>query len=86
MLIIGDSHTSKLSYTIKDYFKTKGITECSEYSNNKTYVEYEIVKNIENDKEIILSKKINSELSRAPIIVDNKILILNRSSQLITVN
>mgnify|MGYP003332930572 FL=1 len=61
MLIIGDSHTSKLSYTIKDYFKTKGITECSEYSNNNTYVEYEIVKNIENDKEIILSKKMSKK-------------------------
>ncbi len=34
----------------------------------------------------ISSKKINNELSRAPIIVDNKILILNRSSQLIIVN
>ena len=38
------------------------------------------------DGKYILSKKINSELSRAPIIVDNKILILNRSSQLIIVN
>jgi outer membrane protein assembly factor BamB len=34
----------------------------------------------------ISSKRINSELSRAPIIVDNKILILNRSSELIILN
>ncbi len=38
------------------------------------------------DGKYISSKKINNELSRAPIIVDNKILILNRSSQLIIVN
>ncbi|NBW38693.1 MAG: hypothetical protein EBR30_27470 [Cytophagia bacterium] len=38
------------------------------------------------DGKYILSKKINNELSRAPIIVNNKILILNRSSQLIIVN
>ena len=37
------------------------------------------------DGKYISSKKINNELSRAPIIVDNKILILNRSSQLIIV-
>jgi outer membrane protein assembly factor BamB len=38
------------------------------------------------DGKYISSKKINNELSRAPIIVDNKILILNRSSQLIILN
>ena len=38
------------------------------------------------DGKYILRKKINNELSRAPIIVNNKILILNRSSQLIIVN
>ena len=38
------------------------------------------------DGKYIAHKKINSELSRAPIIVDNKILILNHSSELILVN
>jgi len=38
------------------------------------------------DGKYITHKKINSELSRAPIIVDNKILILNHSSELILVN
>ena len=38
------------------------------------------------DGKYISRKKINNELSRAPIIVDNKILILNRSSQLIIAN
>lgn len=38
------------------------------------------------DGKYISSKKINNELSRAPIIVNNKILILNRSSQLIIAN
>ena len=38
------------------------------------------------DGKYISRKKINNELSRAPIIVNNKILILNRSSQLIIVN
>jgi len=38
------------------------------------------------DGKYISSKKINNDLSRAPIIVDNKILILNRSSQLLIVN
>jgi outer membrane protein assembly factor BamB len=39
-----------------------------------------------NDGKYITHKKINSDLSRAPIIVDNKILILNRSSELIILN
>jgi outer membrane protein assembly factor BamB len=34
----------------------------------------------------IAHKKINSELSRAPIIIDNKMLILNHSSELLLVN
>jgi len=38
------------------------------------------------DGKYISNKKINNQLSRAPIIVDNKILFLNRSSQLIIVN
>ena len=38
------------------------------------------------DGKYISKKKINNQLSRAPIIVDNKILILNRSSELIIVN
>jgi outer membrane protein assembly factor BamB len=38
------------------------------------------------DGKYISRKKINNELSRAPIIVNNKILILNRSSQLIIAN
>ena len=39
-----------------------------------------------NDGTYISHKKINSDLSRAPIIVDNKIFILNRSSELIILN
>ena len=39
-----------------------------------------------NDGKYITHKKINNDLSRAPIIVDNKILILNRSSELIILN
>ena len=39
-----------------------------------------------NDGTFISHKKINSDLSRAPIIVDNKIFILNRSSELIILN
>ena len=39
-----------------------------------------------NDGKYITHKKINNELSRAPIIVDNKMLILNRSSELIILN
>ena len=38
------------------------------------------------DGKYISRKKINNELSRAPIIVNNKILILNRSFQLIIAN
>jgi outer membrane protein assembly factor BamB len=38
------------------------------------------------DGKYISSKKVNNELSRAPIIVDNKVLILNRSSQLLIFN
>ncbi|NCU47503.1 MAG: hypothetical protein EBX43_05035, partial [Candidatus Fonsibacter lacus] len=38
------------------------------------------------DGKYISHKKINSDLSRAPIIVDNKIFILNRSSELIILN
>ena len=39
-----------------------------------------------NDGTYISHKKINSDLSRAPIIVDNRIFILNRSSELIILN
>ena len=39
-----------------------------------------------NEGTYISHKKINSDLSRAPIIVDNKIFILNRSSELIILN
>ena len=39
-----------------------------------------------NDGKYITHKKISNDLSRAPIIVDNKILILNRSSELIILN
>ena len=39
-----------------------------------------------NDGKYITHKKINNDLSRAPIIVDNKIFILNRSSELIILN
>ncbi|PHX88582.1 MAG: hypothetical protein CK535_06140 [Pelagibacteraceae bacterium] len=39
-----------------------------------------------NDGKYISHKKINNELTRAPIIVDNKMLILNRSSELIILN
>jgi outer membrane protein assembly factor BamB len=39
-----------------------------------------------NDGKYISHKKINNDLSRAPIIVDNKMLILNRSSELIILN
>ncbi|MEY2813072.1 MAG: hypothetical protein RLZZ310_446 [Pseudomonadota bacterium] len=39
-----------------------------------------------NDGKYIAHKKINNDLSRAPIIVDNKIFILNRSSELIILN
>ena len=39
-----------------------------------------------NDGTFISHKKINSDLSRAPIIVDNRIFILNRSSELIILN
>jgi outer membrane protein assembly factor BamB len=39
-----------------------------------------------NDGKYISHKKINNDLSRAPIIVDNKLLILNRSSELIILN
>ena len=39
-----------------------------------------------NNGKYITHKKINNDLSRAPIIVDNKILILNRSSELIILN
>ena len=38
------------------------------------------------DGKYISHKKINSDLSRAPIVVDNKIFILNRSSELIILN
>ena len=38
------------------------------------------------DGKYISNKKISSELSRAPIIVDNKIFIFNRSSELIILN
>ena len=39
-----------------------------------------------NDGKYLTHKKINNDLSRAPIIVDNKIFILNRSSELIILN
>ena len=39
-----------------------------------------------NDGKYISHKKINNDLSRSPIIVDNKLLILNRSSELIILN
>jgi len=39
-----------------------------------------------NNGKYITHKKINNDLSRSPIIVDNKILILNRSSELIILN
>lgn len=39
-----------------------------------------------NDGTYISHKKINSDLSRAPIIVDNRIFILNRSSELLILN
>ena len=39
-----------------------------------------------NDGTYISHKKINSDLSRAPIIVNNRIFILNRSSELIILN
>lgn len=39
-----------------------------------------------NEGTYISHKKINSDLSRAPIIVDNRIFILNRSSELIILN
>ena len=39
-----------------------------------------------NDGKYVTHKKINSDLSRAPIIIDNKIFILNRSSELIILN
>ncbi len=39
-----------------------------------------------NDGKYITHKKINNDLSRAPVIVDNKMLILNRSSELIILN
>ena len=39
-----------------------------------------------NDGKYITHKKINNDLSRGPIIVDNTILILNRSSELIILN
>ncbi len=39
-----------------------------------------------NDGKYVTHKKINNDLSRAPIIVDNKIFILNRSSELIILN
>jgi outer membrane protein assembly factor BamB len=39
-----------------------------------------------NDGKYVTHKKINNDLSRAPIIVDNKILILHRSSELIILN
>jgi outer membrane protein assembly factor BamB len=39
-----------------------------------------------NDGTYISHKKINSDLSRAPIVVDNRIFILNRSSELIILN
>ena len=38
------------------------------------------------DGKYIANKKISSDLSRAPIIVDNRIFILNRSSELIILN
>jgi outer membrane protein assembly factor BamB len=38
------------------------------------------------DGKYIANKKISSELSRAPIIVDGKIFIFNRSSELIILN
>ena len=38
------------------------------------------------DGKYVTHKKINNDLSRAPIIVDNKIFILNRSSELIILN
>jgi outer membrane protein assembly factor BamB len=38
------------------------------------------------DGKYVTHKKINNDLSRAPIIVDNKILILNRASELIILN
>ena len=37
------------------------------------------------DGKYVTHKKINSELSRGPIVVDNNILILNHSSELILV-
>lgn len=39
-----------------------------------------------NNGEYILHKKINNDLSRAPIVADNKIFILNRSSELLILN
>ena len=38
------------------------------------------------DGKYISNKKISSELSRAPIIVNNRMFILNRSSELIILN
>jgi outer membrane protein assembly factor BamB len=38
------------------------------------------------DGKYISQKKISNELSRAPIVVNNKILFLNHSSELITIN
>ena len=57
-------------------------------SNNlyATSSQGDIYKISANDGKYISHKKINSNLSRAPIIVDNKIFILNRSSELIILN
>ena len=73
---------SKDSKTVPNYY---GLLLAS----NSLYVTSsngDIYKISANEGKYIAHKKINNDLSRAPIIADNKIFILNRSSELIILN
>jgi outer membrane protein assembly factor BamB len=73
---------SKDSKTVPSYY---GLLLASN-SLYATSSNGDIYKISANDGKYIAHKKINNDLSRAPIIVDNKIFILNRSSELIILN
>ena len=73
---------SKDSKTVPSYY---GLLLASN-SLYATSSNGDIYKISANDGKYIAHKKINNDLSRAPIIADNKIFILNRSSELIILN
>ena len=83
--ILWSLNLAKLSKDKKVFLDYYGLLLAS----NNLYVTSsngDIYKISANDGKYITHKKINNDLSRAPIIVDNKMLILNRSSELIILN